>query len=108
MTKDEVVSIKKETTKQATCNKWKFLRENRITSSNAHKIFIRKIFLNHCLITNSAKKKKKKSKVCPRCLKTWPQNEPGARHKCEIINTKRKEIFFLEKLDLLYNAYCSS
>ena len=85
MTKDEVVSIKKETTKQATCNEWKFLRENRITSSNAHKIFIRKIFLNHCLITNSAKKK---SKVCPRCLKTWPQNEPGARHKCEIINTK--------------------
>ena len=88
MTKDEVVSIKKETTKQATCKKWKFLRENRITSSNAHKIFIRKIFLNHCLITNSAKKRKKKSKVCPRCLKTWPQNEPGARHKCEIINTK--------------------
>ena len=87
MTKDEVVSIKKETTKQATCNKWKSLRENRITSSNAHKIFIRKFFLNHCLITNSAKKKKK-SKVCPRCLKTWPQNEPGARHKCEIINTK--------------------
>ena len=31
MTKDEVVSCKKETIKQATCNKWKSLRENRIT-----------------------------------------------------------------------------
>ena len=59
VTKDEVVLIEKETKKQATCNKWKSLRENRITSSNAHKIFIRKFFLNHCLITNSAKKKKK-------------------------------------------------
>ena len=89
MTKDEVVSIKKETTKQATCNKWKFLRENRITSSNAHKIFIRKFFFESLFDNEFSKKKeKKKSKVCPRCLKTWPQNEPGARHKCEIINTK--------------------
>ena len=31
MTKDEVVSCEKETIKQATCNKWKSLRENRIT-----------------------------------------------------------------------------
>ena len=40
--KDEVVSVEKETTNQATYNKWKSLRENRITSSNAQKIFIRK------------------------------------------------------------------
>ena len=59
VTKDEVVSIEKETTKQATCNKWKSLRENRITSSNAHKIFVRKKISNHCLKRNSAKKKKK-------------------------------------------------
>ena len=42
VTKDEVVSIEKRTAKQATCNKWKSLRESRITSSNAHEIFIRK------------------------------------------------------------------
>ena len=42
VTKDAVVSIKKETTKQATCNKRKSLSENRITSSNTHKIFIPK------------------------------------------------------------------
>ena len=34
MTKDEIISIEKGSTKQAT------LRENRITSSNTHKIFI--------------------------------------------------------------------
>ena len=58
VTKDEVVSIEKETTKQATCSNWKSLRENRIISSKAHKLFMRNFFLNHCLITNSAKKKK--------------------------------------------------
>ena len=42
VTKDEIMSIEKETTKQATCDKWESLRENRITSSNAYKIFIRK------------------------------------------------------------------
>ena len=31
MTKDKVVLCEKETIKQATCNKWKSLRENRIT-----------------------------------------------------------------------------
>ena len=60
VTKDAVVSIKKETTKQATCNKRKSLSENRITSSNTHKIFIpKKEIWNHCLKMNSAKKKKK-------------------------------------------------
>ena len=58
VTKDEVVSVEKKTTKQATYSNWKSLRENRIISSNAHKPFIRKFFLNRCLITNSAKKKK--------------------------------------------------
>ena len=38
--KDKAVSIEKKTAKQATCNKWKSLRESRITSSNAHKIRI--------------------------------------------------------------------
>ena len=38
--KDKVVSIEKKTGKQATCNKWKSLRESRVTSSNAHKIRI--------------------------------------------------------------------
>ena len=70
LAKDEVVSIEKETTKQGTCNKWKSLRENRITSSNVHKIFIQNFFLINCLKRNSAKKKKK-SEVCPRCIKTW-------------------------------------
>ena len=40
--KDKIISIKKETTKQATCNKWESLRENRITSNDAHKVLIPK------------------------------------------------------------------
>ena len=90
MTKDEVVSIKKQTTKQATCNKWKFLRENRITSSNAHKIFIRKIFLNHCLITNSAQKKKKKKKKKNALKHGRRTNQvPGINVKLSIQNEKK-------------------
>ena len=93
MTKDEVVSIKKETTKQATCKKWKFLRENRITSSNAHKIFIRKIFLNHCLITNSAKKRKiiKNPKFVQDALKHGRRTNqvPGINVKLSIQNEKK-------------------
>ena len=57
-TKDQVVSIEKEATKQATYNKQKSLQENRITSSNAQKFLFKKIVLNHCLKMNSAKKKK--------------------------------------------------
>ena len=91
MTKDEVVSIKKETTKQATCNKWKFSREHRITSSNAHKIFIRKIFLNHCLITNSAKKRKKNPKFVQDALKHGRRTNqvPGINVKLSIQNEKK-------------------
>lgn len=40
--KDKIISIKKETTKHATCNKWESLRENRITSNDAHKVLIPK------------------------------------------------------------------
>ena len=57
-TKDQVVSIEKEATKQATYNKQKSLQENRITSSNAQKFLFKKKVLNHCLKMNSAKKKK--------------------------------------------------
>ena len=59
VTKDEVVSIEKEITKQATCNKWKSLHENRITSSNAHKIFIRKNIFESLLENKFSKKEKK-------------------------------------------------
>lgn len=40
--KDKIISIKKETTKQATCNKWESLCENRITSNDVHKVLIPK------------------------------------------------------------------
>ena len=60
VTKDVVVSIKKETTKQATCNKRKSLSENRITSSNTHKIFIPKKKNLESLFENEFSKKEKK------------------------------------------------
>ena len=73
VTKDELVSIEKETTKQVTCKKWKSLRENTITSSNAHKIFIRKKKFESLFENELSKKGGKNSEVCPRCFKTWPQ-----------------------------------
>ena len=69
MTKDEVIPIEKETIKPAARNKWKFLRENRITTSIIHKSFIRKKIKS--LFENKlSKKEKQNSQVCPRSLNT--------------------------------------
>ena len=105
--KDEIVSIEKEATKQVTYNKLKSLRENRTTSSYAHKIFIRKK-KNHCLKANSVKKKKKILKFVHDAFKHGRRYDPVARRKYyEIIQYKMKQSIFLERLDLLYNPWCS-
>ena len=42
LSEDQILTNEKETVQQSLCDKWKSLRKGRITSSNSHKIFIRK------------------------------------------------------------------
>ena len=79
VTKDEVVSIKKKTAKQATCYKWKSFRINRITSSNAHKIFIRKNKFESLFEKEFSKKGKKIPKFVQDALRYGRRYEPVAR-----------------------------
>ena len=102
VTKDEVVSVGKETTKQATCNKWKSLRENRITSINAHKIFIRKKNFESLFENELSKKEKKIPNFVQDALKHGHCYEPVVRRKYyEIMQYRMKRNIFLREAGLV-------
>ena len=101
MTKDEVVPIEKETAKQTTCTKWKYLREKRITSTNTHKIFLQKKKKIESLYENGLNKTEKKILTFVQdALKHGHRYEPVASRKYEIMQYKMKRNIFLRETGL--------